>query len=666
MTVSGLVSVMATGLILSLSTTAPGARSDGLLSAHILHHPSQRSFGPVPVNMTLEWKGSAFLNGRLELQIRDGQALVMVYRTSPLVLSQGDNNLHVVLPSVVLQANRFADVSMRFLTESGAIDLGADQLSLPMLWQQNLVIGVSDPWGSLPPRLGRFVQSLRFERFNPNADSRDISTMAISLKTETMPKHPLGYFSYDVVVLAGEGFGSLEVEQLDALARWVHAGGSLCADVRTTLDQRHLDFLNRLIGSHREELHFGLDATGEVRSLGMTSGDGIVRVHAELGRVVVVTQPFDASSIRSGEPWRQARAFLWKVRSEHMAALIENGKWSDDWSGESSQRRAATAGLAELVAKLLPSNVRVVPVRTVVLILVLFVFAIGPVDYFLLGLIHRRRWTWVVLPATTLAFTWFTIDLSNRHMGQTDQRTTAIVVDVGRGGQVLRQTRFELRFSAGRRNYTAQPRWSIFTPIDDASMAIRYQSRGTRIEPSLIEGNFPAAFSVRQTLAKWTPHLTRITRFGQAADGLDADWDSIDAAMLWMANPVEIKQKLLGDRPFEGSILLFHHGSGDSPQPLDVEWKPPHVLYGRSDPFSTRGLRRGSRWHHGEPVNFLTNICVRPREQFDLVSQLSPTGGSHLDDLAVLDPSDPKQWLLVVVEEKGEDIWVYRRLYRGE
>jgi hypothetical protein len=48
---------------------------------------------------------------------------------------------------------------------------------------------------------------------------------------------------------------------------------------------------------------------------------------------------------------------------------------------------------------------------------------------------------------------------------------------------------------------------------------------------------------------------------------------------------------------------------------------------------------------------------------FSLVSQISPSGGGNFEDLAVLDESDPGQWMIVVVSQAGDDILVYRRVY---
>jgi hypothetical protein len=49
---------------------------------------------------------------------------------------------------------------------------------------------------------------------------------------------------------------------------------------------------------------------------------------------------------------------------------------------------------------------------------------------------------------------------------------------------------------------------------------------------------------------------------------------------------------------------------------------------------------------------------------FDVVSQMSPTGGRDFEDMALVDPSDPEQWLLIVSIDHGDRLEIYRKLYR--
>ncbi len=57
--------------------------------------------------------------------------------------------------------------------------------------------------------------------------------------------------------------------------------------------------------------------------------------------------------------------------------------------------------------------------------------------------------------------------------------------------------------------------------------------------------------------------------------------------------------------------------------------------------------------------------CRTPQKLFALTSQVAPNGSPNLDDLAVLDGSDPGQSLLVIGVPSGPDLILYRRLYAG-
>ena len=48
------------------------------------------------------------------------------------------------------------------------------------------------------------------------------------------------------------------------------------------------------------------------------------------------------------------------------------------------------------------------------------------------------------------------------------------------------------------------------------------------------------------------------------------------------------------------------------------------------------------------------------------IARIAPNGGDNFEDLSLLDPSNPKEWAIVVAVERGEDLLIYRKLYTGE
>jgi hypothetical protein len=51
---------------------------------------------------------------------------------------------------------------------------------------------------------------------------------------------------------------------------------------------------------------------------------------------------------------------------------------------------------------------------------------------------------------------------------------------------------------------------------------------------------------------------------------------------------------------------------------------------------------------------------------FSIVSQVSPQGSGTMEDMAIHDPTDPNEWLLILAVEEGDNITFYRRLFHIE
>ncbi len=70
---------------------------------------------------------------------------------------------------------------------------------------------------------------------------------------------------------------------------------------------------------------------------------------------------------------------------------------------------------------------------------------------------------------------------------------------------------------------------------------------------------------------------------------------------------------------------------------------------------------------NAKQTSFLDDVSVNGLGGlFAVVSQMSPTGGKDFEDMALVDASDPDQWLLVVAVERGNEVDLYRKLYTKE
>ena len=85
------------------------------------------------------------------------------------------------------------------------------------------------------------------------------------------------------------------------------------------------------------------------------------------------------------------------------------------------------------------------PFWVVVAILAAFLLLIAPGDYFLLGVLRARRFTWISLTVTSLAFTVGTVRITERVMGN-DRLSTACSSSpiVGPEGAPVKTSRYEL------------------------------------------------------------------------------------------------------------------------------------------------------------------------------------------------------------------------------
>ena len=135
------------------------------------------------------------------------------------------------------------------------------------------------------------------------------------------------------------------------------------------------------------------------------------------------------------------------------------------------------------------------------------------------------------------------------------------------------------------------------------------------------------------------------------------DWDAIDAEdILTRKGRNTINAKLLHNQSLQGCVLAYWQ---DKTFQL---YGNPHTVI----PWTNTHVRdRRGNVTRSQPIDVLKLMSAREQTGlFSIISQISPTGGDNLEDLAVLDPTDPDQWLLVVVVIHEDDFAVYRRLCR--
>jgi len=321
-----------------------------------------------------------------------------------------------------------------------------------------------------------------------------------------------------------------------------------------------------------------------------------------------------------------------------------------------------------LVPRLLAGTVRMIPFGTIVTILAVFVVLVGPLEWYLLGYLRKRKWTWIVFPATSAAVTLFMVVLSRWYLGTSDQYRSLVLIDVGPDGAAQRENRFDLTFAATPARLVHEAGARLLQPMatpaeeetpwasgeadspweagggEDARFrgGISAGLRGAS-EPVEIEGRFPQAYSLRQSVSQWKAQVNRSLSFAPADDRFSPRWEEFQAFFpsLDSHRPIDegLVERFLGGRNLRCRIVVLY---------LDrmLEWNP-----------EGKGFRR-----HRPLPSF---ISVHPGSGlFDLVTAISPTGSGNLEDLDLLDPTDPDEFLLLVEREAGDTMVVHRKLYR--
>ncbi|MEE8142465.1 MAG: hypothetical protein V3T77_05145, partial [Planctomycetota bacterium] len=209
-----------------------------------------RSRAPLLVEVRLDWLGGEGLPGHLEMVLFDGQVNLGRYHSPRWTLSQGEQAYRLLLPSFppspLTDAQQLL-AEVAFVSGGRVIPLGEHLLAERGEEERTLVLGISVPEGQ-GNRYARVAGDLRLERFAYQIDGEapSIRTVPVIQKPEKLPREAFGYFVYDLLLLAGDGFAELDPTQVAALEIWVRAGGSVCLIPGQGLQDHHLKVIQNL------------------------------------------------------------------------------------------------------------------------------------------------------------------------------------------------------------------------------------------------------------------------------------------------------------------------------------------------------------------------------------------------------------------------------------
>lgn len=640
-----------------------------------------RTAAPIPVEVRLKWDGASLLEGRLEMEFRDSRGVFSRYLGPELALTAGEQRFRWLLPPLPETSDSQIEVRLWFRGVRERIALPTHAMTVAPSGERSLVVAFCTVRETVAPQRYTFEQSLRLEHYLENPDTpqlqRPLTTTAARLTPDILPATALAYCAYDIVVLEAGVLIGLGERQRQALQQWVAAGGSLCVFTAEHESPEVCETLNALCGAMKK-FRLGPDARVDPRA--------ITFMRQGLGRVAVVAKPFNHEADVESAAWRQAVAFLWKLRPP-VSLVIERGARVNAMAMAADQQRVAaervktlgynynysqsgvtaweqavaargdlgvlsyavqtSLGRDALLQRLMPQSVRLMPRWTMAGMLALLIALIGPVDWWVLGWLKRRRYTWLLFPTVILAISGATVALANHYMGQGEQRRALTVVDLGETGAVLRQDRYELLFSSHDGPTLSEQRQALWSSLPTGMDTAYYPPNPGAYRPGEgdggegVEGTVPLNYRARTRVRQWEPRMSRSFSVEPTAAAAPVKWAVVDEYLRGQGtrDPKHLCQLLRRSCAVPADVMVYHADAAPG--------------------FEFDGAGILGAQHQRVMALFEPD----PRGLFLLTSQLSPTGGANFEDLHVFDPTAPDQWQVVVVVKAGADFVAYRRVY---
>ena len=553
---------------------------------------------------------------------------------------------------------------------------------------------------------------------------RTIIHFAAEWAAKDLPPDPLSFCAFDVVTLSDGALARLDEQQLAGLTKWVRAGGSVCILPDAPMKGTHLNFLRTLFKNGlTAEADLSLTPEGKLLVVS-DQNDPVVFSHfgygraallpvvdslqerlgkADLGSVVAfLWKVRKASSIWQGEPWVRL-SLLEKLRTAGIPAeedangvYVDEGVFNRFYRNSPDVRMTAINGrfylrpetsvngtldllnprteplLAFAEQALLPSDVEMVPTWVIGLILTGYVLTIGPIDYFVLGWLRLRKYTWVMFPIVTLLFTALTIVMANAYMGSEDTGGRLVITDLIEDGIAARQTILETLFFGAQAEVNTEHESQLVVQAEDSFTQADWESvYGVKNErkpdaPLSYQGRFPEKYSVKQQVQQWSPvSLRTISLEPTGIKPPSIDWN--DASLLTSAEGNRrLRNDLLRDAStpkLQVAAEVYHAGTSLNLM-TGTEATANHNAKQQPDFFNF-----GERFSQTRETAFSQLLSYLPTMKsadqgfFRLVSQVAPEGAGSLEDLAFVDAADPAQWGLAIMLYDGKEFQVFRKLY---
>lgn len=645
-----------------------------------------RSQALLPVQFQFNSKDPELLRGTLDIRVNLSDRLVHRVELPDFVVVPGETRFRITMPEVnVSQLDLAVRAVVSFRVREDTYDLGEHDLVIPIDSRRQQAVLSIEPKNRMIDRAQQQLRdSLLLHRFAPpEPDNRRNNLVSVpsTIDPADLPPSPLPLLGIDLIVIEPSALVDLKPDQLRAISSWVQAGGAVCVVCPPQITSPDLaGFLNSLVPSPDQTAVWQPTGTGgwEIVS---ASPNQIRHGEPGLGRAVIL----EDASLREHCPddplWDKSLKFLWRITQAQSEKLERSpGDALPIWSLAEAPRNQPSIPvfnapplpnynrlseyapvnsqrpLQHLSQSLRPQRLVTIPVWQFAIMLLAFLLAVSLGDYYLLGALRLRKWTWLLLPAVSLGVTWFTARIAENSLGENDAQAELLVVDVGRQGVPVRSSRFQLTVAAQPKTLQEEIVNGLLVNETEAGAELARQAQnelrrqGAFAEATLAaqqfeadiplsEGLPPYRYTFEQRLKKWSPLLTRLTRVGPPENLPDFPW--ADWAQLDLTN-LATQQGVLREC--------------QAREPQAMAWV---VHRGRLSPIGNSPIDSESLKNLGE---FLLDTSGDLPESgfFQYVSQVSPSGHSNLEDLRLLDSTDPNDLVLMVAVPRDNSLVVFR------
>lgn len=652
-----------------------------------------RTSSPIPVILECQRDLPELLEGDLQLRVTDGFQTISWITVTDLAFTNGIQKLKILLPPFNGEnMNDQFDVVMMFTEKKTGkrLKLGVSTLNLGMGKNRIFTTALIADFDRQKDPIPREVRDrIRFDQFDPfranqNAVLSQYSYTSPSVDPRNLNGDPLELCAFDNLVIHPSTFDLVDSQQLSGISQWIEAGGNVLIFADGLYTPAKTRFLETLLTHRPDMLPLLTTQEGRLEENSPFASSAPLTLNYGLGKVLLFPGGIDQLLEMPKVESVMIAAKLWNVSQEHFQPIEKWGKfertqidqnyekakgkydyygynYNSAYDGDYSYLpvdHAPISTASQLVGRTLPPEISPMPISVILLILLVYLFLIGPVDYIVLGKLKRRKWTWFTFPLVTLLVTATTLGMAHWYMASDTERRSIIFYDYGEGETIVRSNRFELWFRSFQGTVQTDSNRSLTVPVSHEQFSgnnyNNFQTQSLAGAPQYY-GRLPGNYVMTQRLSQWTPSLNRQFKIESEESDLPISLSEIDfdvvtdsGKRLEWANSQSPKLTVV---PYE--ILVVYEGN---------IWE---ISRTASKKLIERHTNEYSYGYRDIENGFLLETTTRLKYGLStLVSKISPSGGPSFEDMALMATNDSDSAVLLVLMDYGQELKVYRKLYR--